>query len=197
MSITLNSVLKAGYGDTTEQNKIANKNFILDKNLSNKNNFVYVNPTEKKIIHNVKGTNPFSFDDIKTDLYLGLGKLKDTNRYKDSNRIINNVRDKYKDFNITVTGRSLGSSIGQTIANKQKDSFIGLNGYYQPFKPTSSYGGKFQHYRSECDPISVFGANKTNVKTIQNKYNPIGLLPLDGLNAHKVNSINRDIFLYK
>jgi hypothetical protein len=45
------------------------------------------------------------------------------------------------------------------------------------------------HYRSQIDPISLFGANSKNVKTLQNKYNPTGILPYDLLKAHNVDAI--------
>jgi hypothetical protein len=191
--VDLNTILKAGYGNKKSKNELANKNYVLDKDLSNKNNFIYVNDKEKKIVHNVKGTNPFSLQDIGTDLYLGLNKLENTNRFKDSKKRLSQAKDKYKDYNTTVTGHSLGSSIGEKIADKNKDKFFGLNGYYQPFKPTSSNNGRFEYYRTEFDPISLFGANKTNVKTLINKHDPTGIIPIDLLKAHSVSANDKNI----
>jgi Lipase (class 3) len=186
-----NTILKAGYGNKKARNTLEKQNYVLDKGLSNKNNQVWVNAQDKKIIHNVKGTNPFSPKDIGTDIYMGLGLLKKTDRYKDSKKILNNAKQKYNGFDTTVTGHSLGSSIGMNIADKKSDKFVGLNGYYQPFKPTSSNNGKFQHYRTQIDPVSIFGSNKTNVKTITNEHNPTGLLPLDLLKSHSVSAAKK------
>jgi hypothetical protein len=47
--------------------------------LSNHNQKVYYNPTERKLLYNVSGTHNIS--DIGTDIYLALGGLKNTNRY--------------------------------------------------------------------------------------------------------------------
>jgi hypothetical protein len=192
MSVQLNTILKAGYGDNKARKELIKNNYIFDKSLSNGNNFIYYNPINKKLIHNVKGTNPLSFDDIKTDALMGLGMLKSTDRYKDSKRIMQKAKDKYKDYNYINASHSLGSSIGERISNKETDKFYGLNGYYVPFKPTSSHNGNFQHYRTQFDPISILGANKKNVKTLTNKHNPTGIIPIDLLRAHSVSANDKN-----
>ena len=58
------------------------KGYNLDKSISNHNQQVYYNPNIKSLLFSVAGTHNLS--DAGTDLYLGIGKLKDTNRCKEA-----------------------------------------------------------------------------------------------------------------
>jgi hypothetical protein len=193
--ITLYDTLKSTYNDKKAMNKLKSQGYNLDSMLSNRNNQVWYNPNEKKILFGIKGTNALSFDDLKTDFLMGIGKLEKTDRYKDSKKILQQAKNKYQDYNVNVLGHSLGGSIAERIADKNKDKVHTLDSYYQPFKATSSNNGNAQHYRSQIDPISAFGANKKNVKTITNENKPTGILPLDLLNAHNVNAIKNSNIL--
>ena len=186
--VKLYDVLKSGYGDKNYQKKLHEMGYKKDSMLSNKNNHVYVNELEKKFIHNVKGTNPFSVDDIKTDVLLAFGKLKDTDRYKDSKRVLNEAKQKYKGYNTTVVGHSLGSQIANNIASKD-DKVVSYNGGYTIGQPTRSRSGNHKHYRTSGDIVSVFGANAKNITTLKNNNFKTGNLLYDGLKAHDLENI--------
>ena len=53
-----------------------------DTELSNDDQQVYYNPKKQKLLYSVTGTH--KIQDIGNDVYLALGKIKDTNRYKNA-----------------------------------------------------------------------------------------------------------------
>ena len=163
--------------------------------LSNRNNQVWVNPEKRKLILSVKGTNPTSLKDIGTDIYLAVGQLHKTDRYKDSKRIINDARNKYQNYDIINTGHSLGGSIVSKLS-KPNEKVYAYNEGVSPFQETRSYNGNHQHIRSQIDPVSILGSNAKHMKTITNVHNPTGLLPIDLLNSHNLESLkNKNIKL--
>jgi hypothetical protein len=94
MSVNLAKVLKVGYKSKEKQGKVMNRyGYKIDKDLSNDNQQVYFNPNEKKLLYNVTGTH--NLTDVGTDVYLGLGKLKDTNRYKQADETLKKAKTKY------------------------------------------------------------------------------------------------------
>ena len=88
--LTLHTALKNSY----KPQKTLGKGYILDDELSNDNQQVYVNRKKNnKLLFSVTGTHNLS--DIGSDVYLGLGKLKDTNRYKEADSTLEKAKKKY------------------------------------------------------------------------------------------------------
>lgn len=188
MTTDLKTVLEAGYGKKQAMNKLKG---IRDNDLSGVNNQVYYDKDNNKAILNVKGTNPLSVRDLYADLALGIGGtkgLRNSSRFKESQKIYDKVKQKYPDANLTITGHSLGKNVGELLTDKKKDMFVGLNGYQHPFKPTASVGGRFQNYRTPGDVVSLFSANAKNVKTVGGFKNPF-----DIIGNHSVKSLSRNI----
>lgn len=185
---SLYDTLRASYGDEKGKKELVKEGYALDSMLSNRNNQVWVNKDDKKLLHTIKGTNPFSLKDIGTDIYLALGQLDKTDRYKDSKKILQNAKEKYDGFDVSVSGHSLGSSIGHKIAKKD-DKFVGLNAGLSPFQPTRSHNGNHQNYRTRGDVVSIFGANSKNQKLLPNPYFKTNIPIFDALNAHNVATI--------
>jgi hypothetical protein len=76
------------------------------------------------------------------------------------------AKEKYTPENTTVTGHSLGGSIGSGIASKN-DTFYGLNSDYTIGQKTRSKHGMHQQYRTEGDLVSVLSKNAKNIKTLE------------------------------
>jgi hypothetical protein len=180
--------LKSTYGDKHSINKLKNEGYVKDSMLSNLNNQVWVNKQKNKILFGVKGTNPFSLKDIGTDVYLSVGQLDKTDRYKEAKRLLNDAKNKYQGYDTSLIGHSLGASIVSKIG-KPNDKVYAYNEGVSPFQPTRSRGGNHQHIRSQIDPVSVLGSNAKNMKTITNIHNPTGILPLDLLKSHNLESL--------
>ena len=169
--VSLHNVLPNSYKSKPKEKM---DGYELDKSLSNHNQQVYYNPNEKKLLMSVAGTH--NLRDVGTDLMLGIGKLKNTSRYKEAKSIIDKAKNKYNPMNTTVTGHSLGSSIANYIGNKN-DQIIGLNGGYTIGQKTRA---NTQNYRTGGDLVSLFGAGQKHVKTID-KSIPFLSSPFDRL----------------
>jgi hypothetical protein len=185
---SLYDALKSSYSDKNSERNLMKEGYVKDGFLSNRNNQVWVNKDNKKLLHTVKGTNPFSLKDIGTDLYLGLGMLDKTDRYKDSKRILENAKQKYNGYETSVAGHSLGGSIASKIG-KREDKVYSYNEGISPFQPTRTRGGNHQHFRNSGDVVSILGANSKNQKLLANPYYKTRIPVIDALNSHNINSI--------
>ena len=101
-NLSLHDVLKNSYAKNKSKSM---KGYNLDEKLSNHNQQVYYNPTNKKLLYSIAGTHNLS--DVGTDFYLGIGKLKNTNRYKEADNTLKQAKQKYGVSSATVTGHSL------------------------------------------------------------------------------------------
>jgi len=196
MSINLHDALKSSYGDKRSKEKLRNAGYKYDSMLSNHNQQVWYNPNDKKMLFNVAGTH--NLKDWGTDVYLAMGKLKNTNRYKEAQRTLNEAKRKYgNDIKTNITGHSLGSSIGQKITSKKdNDKFYGLDAGYTIGQKTRSYNGNQQHYRTKGDVVSLLGSNAKNMTTLKNPNIKTGIVPIDALKSHNVDNIKeQNIFI--
>jgi hypothetical protein len=167
MSVNLAKVIKVGYKSQNKQKKSMKKyGYKLDKDLSNDNEQVYYNPNQNKLLYNVSGTH--NLKDVGTDVYLALGKLKNTNRYKEADETLKKAKAKYNINNAIVTGHSLGASIVQNIA-KPEDQEYSLNAGYTFGQKTK--GNNQHNYRTQGDVVSLLGSGSKNLKTIGKKNN--------------------------
>ena len=80
--LSLYDTLKNSYSKDPKQNM---NGYKIDKELSNHNQQVYYNPKHKKLVVSVAGTH--NLKDWGTDIFLGAGKLKNTNRYKEAKSV--------------------------------------------------------------------------------------------------------------
>ena len=174
--LTLYEGLKNSY----KPKKTLSKNYIIDDELSNDNQQVYVNRKKNnKLLFSVTGTRLNKLQDIGTDIYLALGRLKDTNRYKEAESTLEKAKKKYNKNSATIIGHSLGSTIGSYI-KKPEDKFIGLDGGYTIGQKTR----EGEHYRSKNDIVSLLGSNNTNMKTLNSNTNLF--------NAHNIDNIKKE-----
>lgn len=180
--VSLYNALKSSYGDKQAKAQLANAGYNYDSMLSNHNQQVWYNPTEKKLLYNVAGTHNLS--DWGTDVYLAMGKLKDTNRYKEADNILKQAKAKYNPANTTVTGHSLGSTIANQIASKGNgDQVYALDGGFTIGQKISN-NPNFHNYRTAGDVVSILGAPSKNMMTLANEN-----LLKDPLTAHHVENI--------
>ena len=90
MPPTLHEVLKLSYANRDLQQKgLKHHGYNYDSRFSNDNHQVYYNPNEQKMIFSITGTNKPS--DWITNGYLAMGKLKDTDRYKECLKELNDI----------------------------------------------------------------------------------------------------------
>jgi len=192
MSLNFHDVLNNSYASRDKQKgAFKNQGYVFDSDLSNGNNSIYYNPKNKKILMSVKGTNPFSLQDLGTDAYLAFGHLKDTNRYKESKNILEKAKKRYN-ADATIAGHSLGGSISQYIAGKN-DKVYTLDKGATIGTPTR---GNENSFRTSGDLVSLLSSGNTRMKTLKNPNFRSGILPVDGLLAHNVSNIkHKNIFI--
>jgi hypothetical protein len=186
--VKLYTALKSSYGDQSANQRLEKKGYRKDSELSNDNQQVWYRPNDKRLLVNVAGTH--NLKDWGTDLYLGLGKLKDTNRYKEADNILKKSKEKYGVSSATVTGHSLGHSIASNIA-KPEDKMYGLDGGFTFGQKARDYDNNHFHFRTKGDLVSVLGSNEKNMRTLGNNN-----VFKDPLSSHNVDNIkNEKIFV--
>ena len=142
------------------------------------------------MLFSVVGTHNIS--DIGTDLYLGLGLIKNTNRYKEADNLLKEAKSKYHLNKATIIGSSLGGNIAGYIGSSD-DRVLTHNKAASFFQPVRS---NETHYRNNGDLISLANANSTHTTNLPNQNIHTGNIILDGYNAHKIENIkNESIFI--
>jgi len=190
ISPSLYDSLKASYGNQESQDTLSKFGLKKDPSLSNHNEQVYIDPVKHKLLYSVAGTHNLS--DIGTDLYLAVGHLKDTNRYKEADRVFKEAKEKYKGYKTTVVGGSLGGTIAGYVAGAD-DKVITHN---KGATIGQKVRGNETHYRTSGDLVSLLNANATHTVNLHNPNHYSGSLIKDALNAHKVDNLkNEKIFV--
>ena len=162
-NIDLHEALKYSYADKSKQMTAFKKQgYNYDSMLSNHNQQVYYNPNEKNLIVNVAGTH--NLRDVGTDVYLAAGKLKNTNRYKEANKIFKQAKQKYGPTNTKVNDKVYTHNKGATIGQKIRSNET--------------------HFRTKGDLVSLLNANSARTKNLSNPN-----LFKDPYNAHLVNTL--------
>ena len=164
MPISLKTAIKSSYGDKKSKQKILSQGYIKDKNLSSGNQKVFYNKDTGNLLFNVAGSRRAK-DFLYNDPMLALGGLKKTDRYKQAERTLKEAKKSYNPINTTITGHSLGASIGSGIASKN-DKFLGFNAGYTIGQPTRSKKGQHQQFRTEGDLVSILGSGAKNIQTL-------------------------------
>ena len=183
--ISLYDVLKSSYKNKDDQTRdLLRYGYLKDGRLSNHNEQIYFNPKSKKLLNVVAGTH--NIKDWGTDIYLGLGHLKDTNRYNEAKTVLNQAKTKYKGFNTTIAGHSLGGAISGYIAGKD-DKVITYNSGYtigSRTRPNST------NFRTHGDIVSVLGNRNKEVKTLNNNNKSSNIIS-NVLSAHNVDNLKK------
>jgi len=181
-SIDLQQAFKNSYAKEEDQERFgAKEGYIYDKELSSSNQQVYYNPEKNHLLFSVAGTK--SVNDIGTDAYLMVGKLKDTQRFREAEETFGKAREKYRPAKTTAYGTSLGGAIASKI---NADEIVTLNRAYE-------LGGKSKsnqiNLRTHGDIVSIFGSGGKHNTTIAGSggsiYRPETWLKAHGSDAIK------------
>jgi hypothetical protein len=167
------SLLKAGYGDPRAKERLDAAGYKRDGFLSNRNEEVWWNPIEKKLLVNVAGTH--NLRDVGTDVALAFGGLKKTSRYKEAGKVLSAAKSKYQPADVMVTGHSLGGAIVGYVANKN-DKVVTLDKAATIGQPIRS---NETAYRTPGDLVSLLNVGATrmhtlvNANTVLNSFRPL------------------------
>ena len=168
--------------------------FSYDKGLSNHNQQVYFNQKDNKLLYSVAGTH--NAGDLGTDLYMGLGGLKNTQRYKEADHILKEAKRKYNPGHTTLIGSSLGGSIASKLSGDKIYTYNKFSHALEKIIPNE------QSYRTSGDLVSYLNPNK-NTKTLKGnpKILPIYLptyrsIATNAYDKHQLKNIkNKNIFI--
>jgi hypothetical protein len=178
----LKGLIQAGYQRNGPARDIAKKQGyeLIDK-FSNAERKVFLDNKKNPYIVNV-GTRKFGDWGTNSLVALGLGRF--TNRFKDSKKLVENVRKEYGNRPITNIGDSLGGALAE---NSGGDRIITTN-------KATGIGGIFKtlpkkqvDIRTGTDPVSVlsrtqFGGNRFTIR---------GTNFIDPLKAHSYKNLNK------
>jgi hypothetical protein len=142
LDLPLQVALKATYPEQLSKVKddLGRYGYYIDF-LTDEEHVVLVNPSKKKVIFGVRGTNVLSTADITTDLGLTTFDIKTFNRYKKAQEKYKEVKSKFGDIPIIHASHSLGGLISSQLA--------------QPEDIVYSYNRPFFSYPIQKNEISI------------------------------------------
>ena len=144
---------------------------------SSKRQAVFYNKDLNKSFLAQRGTKPTDLQDLYQDAQILTGLFgQNSLRPTEGAKTINDIRNRYKDVQITNTGHSLGGSTANVLGKQFNLNTIGFNqgaGISQVFKKLEcydinppSYCDKIHNYRIEGDPISFLSRFNRDTTTI-------------------------------
>ena len=180
--LSLYDPLKSSYLNTIEaEEKMKKNNYKLYGELSNIQTKVFYNPeADNPLLITYRGTKNL-IHDIPTDIDIGFGQLKHTDRYKHSKYIYQKAKEKYNS-NALLVGHSLGGSLASAVS-EANDKVISYNkgsaGFVGPATETKANETAYRWNGDILSAMSVF-----------DKHKPITLGTYkDPLSAHHLSNI--------
>jgi hypothetical protein len=170
----LKDLIQASYSRNTPAKEIGKKyGYVLDEDLSNAEQKVFIDKDmNPKIVF--AGTRKGS--DYLTDLALGAGLAGITPRFQSSSKLVDKVKQKYKNKPITALGDSLGGSLAESVGGKVSkvittNKGVGLFGIGKKIRSNQT------DIRSSNDLVSLFrntqsGGKKVTIKGTKSIVNP-------------------------
>lgn len=189
--IQLYKALKIGYTrDEDKQAKALKKyGYVLDRELTNpRENVVAWNPLQKKLLYISQGTDPRSFKDLRTDVALAAGGLKQTARYKDEKNALLKAQQKYgaDASHVNLVGHSLSGGIVNFLAPSGSRAIT----YNAAYTPGQKARPETQNYRTAGDVVSLL-APKQNTTTLGMENAAVIPTPNALLKAHSLENIKQ------
>jgi hypothetical protein len=112
-----------------ETQKLLNERFtqphFLVPEFSNENAITIKRPNDEYILA-VRGTRPTNISDLKADAQILLNE-PNNNRVNSVEKLYKSFREEQPNAKLTITGHSLGSYVGHSIANKYDEDFVGFS----------------------------------------------------------------------
>lgn len=181
--LDLKNVLKTTYQSKNKADTYFNSHdYYREKEFSNISNRAYVNPNKKEVVLTYRGTKNL-INDVPADLdiLLGTRDLFGT-RQREARKLYNNIKEKFPEHKIKITGNSLGGFLASNVSNDKTDTIKTHNKGQGLYNFIETPKTNEIHYRNPIDLISVVGSLKTNVQNVGN-------IELNPLYAHSISSL--------
>lgn len=201
------------YGNTPEgradkMNKYNfNQDWILDNELSNPDISVLVNNKTKEVVHGITGTRidnqTHRFRDLSSDLGIVLGIDKLGNRTAEVGDVVKKAKQKYNNYDHTLTGHSLGGKVASNLSQELDMPAVVFNKGSSPIGYVTdklsnmfnedSNKGEVIHYttndisKGNVDMLSLSSAllDDDTTKIVKQKYGAHSLKNFTGEGIHK------------
>lgn len=173
-STELKDLLQASYSRNTPAREIGKKyGYTLDDSLSNAEQKVFIDKDNNpKIVF----TGSRKGADVITDLAILTGTAGLTPRFQRSSKLVDKVKEKYKNRPVSVYGDSLGGTLAESVGGKvdkviTTSKGVGLFGIGKSIRPNQT------DIRASNDVISVLrntqsGGKKVTIKGTKGIINP-------------------------
>jgi hypothetical protein len=183
-SSEVKDLLQASYKRNGDAENIGKKyNLKLDHALSNAEHKVYI---DKNGNPDVVFTGTRKFGDVLTDVALATGFGAFTPRFQNSTKLIDKVKEKYKNKPLSVLGHSLGGSLAEHVG-KKADKVITLDKGVGLFGIGKNIRNNQTDIRGSNDAVSMFRNTQSGGKkiTLKDKYN------FNIINAHDIKHMDK------
>ena len=160
--------------------------YLLDKKLSDAETKVFFNPTTKKVSVAYRGTVPTNRKDLVSDWHILVGTERKDKRFQESAKNFERIRDRYKGYDITTTGHSLGGQLSKYVSDayptavSTNHAFSRGTGIREPFRKKDNRTVDISHGR---DVISAMARAQGGKEAIDHSYK------MSKLGAHDLGSL--------
>ena len=159
----LKDLIQASYSRNGPAKAIGKKyGYVLDEDLSNAEQKVFLDKQKNpKIVF----TGSRKGADVITDVALGFGLAGLTPRFQNSSKLVDKVKQKYKNNPITALGDSLGGSLAESVGGKvdkviTTSKGVGLFGIGKRIRPNQT------DIRASNDVISILRNTQSGGKKV-------------------------------
>jgi len=163
------------YSNTTEERAAKMKKYgfddwVQDTALSNVDVSVLYNPTTKEVVTGVVGTRindkKNRFRDIRSDLGIAAGVSRFGKRYSEVKKVVLAAKAKYKDYDVTISGHSLGGKTAQNISKSTGIQAVTFNAGSSPLDAVGNKISKLFGQDNKDSNVIHYTTNSIANKTI-------------------------------
>lgn len=183
--ISLESALKASYGDDAANAEFIAKGYAPVTEHTNHNYRAYFNNDKKDLVFLVAGTHAdpktgSKWRDIGNDIAFATGNIKSTGRYKNAEKALNDLTTKFNPATTKIGGHSLGGGVGDELAKGRKNTTSMT--YNKAATIGTGTPGNSKAYRDKFDAVSFFNRGAKHTKTLSSGHiNPLAAHSTDNL----------------
>jgi hypothetical protein len=184
--LLLHDALQASYMSTGQSGEfMKDKGYLLDPELSNIEEKVFYNPSNSDLLITYRGSQNLLNDWLDTNVKIGQGKFKESDRYKRSKDVYEKAKQKYNKDSVKLVGHSMGGLAASSVGS-DNDLIYTYN------KAPSGFNKKNEkHFRTKGDTVSLLNKFDKNTINLSNKK-----LIKNSLTSHSLDNLkNKNIFI--